>query len=148
MTLIKRCVVSPDQFRVSNPGVDVSSTNPFDFMLHESFLSAQPYFFTFVACPFASYTGTSEKNASVDVTVPDVDANPTIILFPVTNASLNTWPFPRDSGTGTDQTSYNIEHWDIYAKATSSTQISIAFHKDVDGRKSPAGCYLVLVRRS
>jgi hypothetical protein len=148
MARIKRCIISPDRFRVSNPGADVSSDDPSDFMLHEDLLAAQPYFFGYVACPFAGYSGTDSKLATVDVTVPDVDATPTIVLFPNTNANLNTYPFPRDSGSGTDQTGYDVEHWDIAAQALSSTQIRVAFTKDSDGRKSPKGCYLALVRKS
>jgi len=147
--MIRRCVISKDgKFRVSNPGTSVDSINSYDFMLHEDVLSAQPYFFSKVDCPFASYTGSNAKAENVDVTVPDVDPNPTIILFPISNASLNTFPYPRDDVNGSDQTGYDVEGWDIYAQVLSSTQVRIRFQKDSDGRKSPKGCYMVLVRTS
>lgn len=146
MVKIKRCIIDPYQFRVSTPGVDVSSANPYDFMLHENFLSAQPYFFTKVNCPFAGYIGGDLKKQSVNVTVPDVDPTPEIIFFPISSGSLNTYPVARDEGSGNDQTGYNIDYWDIYAKAISSTQISVTFEKYGGGRKSPQGCYMALVR--
>jgi hypothetical protein len=141
-------VISPERFRVSKPGADVDSTNISDFMLHESFLAAQPYFFAYVANPFAGNTGNSSQTATVDVTVPDVDANPAIIIFPVTNDSRNTYPFPRDEGSGSDQNGYNVNDWYVYCQIVSSTQATITFYKPVGSKKSPNGCYLALVRRS
>lgn len=147
MASLKRCIISKDgEFRVSNPGKDVASENQFDFMLHEDMLASQPYHFSYVECPFSTYTGNGVKDQSVNVTVPDVDSDPVVILFPVTSASVNSFPLTRDRGSGSDSSGYNVDKWFIVAKVVSSTQITVRFIKPSDGRKSPKGCYLVLAR--
>lgn len=148
MSLIKRCIISPDEFRISAPSVDVSSANDYDFMLHENFLSAQPYLFTFVACPFAGYVGNDDKQAVVNVETPGVTDDPVVIVFPVAGGSVATWPQPRDQGSGTDQSGYDANNWRVITKVVSSTQVDVLFNKTVDGRKSPAGAYLMLIRKS
>jgi hypothetical protein len=147
--MIRRGIISKDgQFRITNPGADTDSTNPYDFMLHEQFLSAQPYFFGFVDCPFAGYNGNAAKTETATVTIPDVTDDPLIIIFPVTDDDQAVWPFRRDQGSGSDASGYNLGRWDVAAKLNSSTEVDIQFLKSSSGKKSPLGCYLILGRKT
>src|SRR5690606_41013186 len=82
-------------FRISRLGVDVNSAGPTDFLVHESYLIGQPFFFKFVPCPFAGYTGNVAQSA--DVVVNDIPAgvtsNPFVVVYPVHEGEPRVWPW-------------------------------------------------------
>lgn len=135
------------KIRISKPGTDVDVADDTGFLLHENHLYAQPYFFQFVACPFAGNTSYVAKNQSVDVTIPDIDGSPIVLLWPVDSAGNITSPIPRSTGPGSSQFGFAVENWNIYWKIISSTSMTIKFTKTIDSLRSPNGCYVVLIRK-
>ncbi len=142
---MKRCVIDLPIFRVSKPGADVDTAGPQDLLFHESFLFTQPYFFTFVACPFASNTKYEYKEATVNVTVPDVTDDPIVILYPVSSASSTVFPAFRDTGLGTDMSGYDVDATFFEYRVVSSTQVNVRFENW--SKKAALGAYMVLMRR-
>lgn len=134
-------------FRISKPGVDVDSAGPNDYLLHESHIYYQPYWTNFVACPFAGSTSTSEMQQSVNVTVPNVTADPIILIYPAINPSGNAFPHTRSQGTTSPGGIGNIDLWIIEARATSSTNIEVRFWKASGTAKPPRGAYITLMRK-
>lgn len=128
-------------FRVSRPGVDVDTAGPLDFLLHEDDLYSQPYFFQFVACPFAGNTSATSRSETVQVTIPGVSDDPIVILYNKHHDGLNYFPWNSLSATGGN-------HPDMGARWTvvSSTRIDVFFFKTAIPF-SPAGAYLILLRR-
>lgn len=135
------------KIRISKPGVDVDLAGPTDFLLHESHLYSQPYHFSFVACPFAGYTGNASRAATVNVSIPNVTDDPVVLLWPVDSTGATVSPMSRTTGTGSSGSGFNCENWDVNFDLISSTQIDINFGKGSDTRLSPDGCYLILLRK-
>lgn len=144
--MAKRGIITSDKFRISPPGVDVDTAKPEQLLLHENMLYSQPYFFSFVACPFAGYIGNESRVASVDVVVPPVSDNPMVLVYPVSSEDLSIWPLPRAQGPGNPQNGYNLEYWSIGYRVLSASQISIIFEKSYDSYRSPLGAHIVLTR--
>lgn len=133
-------------FRISKPGKDATSTDQRDFLLHESHLYTQPYFFGFVACPFAGTTGPA-ATATVQVTVPGYDPDPMAVIYPVTSDSRTCFPAQRAAGSGSNEDGWAMDWWLIYHRVVSSTRIDISFEKPNLSLRSPLGCYLMLTRK-
>lgn len=133
--------------RITRPGVDIADAGPLDFLLHEDHLYTQPYFFGFVACPFAGNTSNSGLSSSVDVTVPGFDANPIVLMYPLTSTSVTCFPAPRAKGHGSNQHGFPLDLYEITWQVLSSTIVRVNFSKPSTSTRSPAGCYLVLMRR-
>lgn len=145
---MKRCIIELPKIRISKPGFDVDTAAPENLLFHEDFLFAQPYFFGFVACPFAGYIGNGSRDQTASVTVPDVTADPVVLLFMSATSSADAiYPMSRDKGTGSDQNGYNVDSWLVMHQVISSTQIDVRFVKDSQGRKSPAGAHMILLRK-
>lgn len=146
--MVQRGLIDAGKFRISRPGKDVSSTNPSDFMMHENFLFSQPYFFRFVACPFAGDTSQSSRNEIVDVAVPDVTDDPVVIMYTVTASGSIVWPSPRSFGVGNPQSGYPTDRAAALFKFYPPTTLRIRFVKGDLDRTSPQGAYIVLLRRA
>lgn len=144
---MKRCIIDLPKFRVSAPGHDVDTAAPENMVFHEDFLFTQPYFFGWVACPFASYVGGSEKDQTATVTVPDVTDDPVVILYAANSASANVFPTVRSKGAFSSTYYTDVDNWTVSHKVLSSTSISVRFYKPAGGDKSPAGAYLILMGR-
>lgn len=135
------------KIRISKPGVDVDLATPTEFLLHESHLYAQPYYSSFVTCPFAGNTSGSLLQQAVNVTVPDVTAEPIVLLWPVDSAGTIISPMSRTTGPGSSQTGWVLDFWRVDAKVVNSTRVDVRFTKTADSRRSPNGAYLILLRR-
>lgn len=135
------------KFRVSKPDIDVDTAAIDDLLIHEDAIFSQPYYFGFAACPFASFSGNGSRTGSTTKVVPNIGQTPTIMLFPVSNASVITYPAILSEGSGDSQTYYNIiKSWvnAEYLPATSSIRFN--FDKATDSQYSPKGCYFMLSR--
>lgn len=133
-------------FRISKPGKDATSTDQRDFLLHETHLYTQPYFFGFVACPFAGSTSSSAQVATVQVTVPGYDANPLAVVYPLTSGSTTCFPSQKAVGPGSNEHGWEVDIWSVYHRVISSTRIDITFDKPNNSKRAPQGCYLMLMR--
>lgn len=142
---MKRCIIELPKIRITPPGYDVDTAALENFIFHESFLFTQPYYFNFVACPFGADTTTSTMNQTVSVTVPGITSDPIVLLFMVSNESMNVFPDKRSFGTGTDAFGYNVELWTVGHNVVSSTRIDLNFIKSA--KRSPLGAYMILMRK-
>lgn len=136
-----------EKIRISIPGVDVDSANISQCLLHEQALYSQPYFTTFVACPFAGNTSTGLLSQTVDVAVPDVTSTPVVIILPVDSDSTISFPAQKAYGTGSDAAGYNVNNFALYSQVVSSTLVQVGFVKPATSRRSPSGAYLILMRK-
>lgn len=134
-------------FRITKPGVDIGAAGELDYLLHESHLCAQPYFFGYVACPFAGSTSASPLVATVAVTIPAVDASPLVLLWPVMSTGATVFPHQRASGPGSSSDGFAMDYWFVRYSVISTTRVDVTFDKPVNSLRSPAGAYLVAMRR-
>lgn len=146
--MAKRGIISKDKFRISAPGVDVDTAQPYELLMHEQFLFTQPYFFKYVPCPFAGNTSYGIQQSDVDVTVPDVTDDPLVLIWPESSENVVCWPKARSIGTGSSGSGYATENWTIQFEVISATVIRVRFIKALDSLRSPNGAYLVLMRRA
>lgn len=143
--MTKRAILDlgDDLFRISMPGVDVDEAGDADFLLHEDHLYSQPYYFGWVANPWAPNTnGTVTLSETVQVTVPDVTANPIILLYKQYSNGDNCFPDFRFLSSQNDAFSMSLI---AYAVAISSTRVDVTFGKF----RCPfymTGAYMVLMR--
>lgn len=136
-------------FRISAPGFDVDTAPINGFLLHEQHLYSQPFFWQFVSCPFAGFTGAGARDESVIVNYPNVGNTPNAILYPVASGGLVSFPRPRSGGNGSNQTTWaGMEYWAVQFEITSNTQVRVRFTKANSSPLSPQGAYLVLFRRA
>ncbi len=140
--MAKRGIISSSKIRFSPPGVDVDTAQPHELLMHEQFLFTQPYFFRFVACPFAGNTSTSLLDQTVSVTIPNVTPSPIVLLWPVDSDESIAWPRPRDETGGW------ATNWTVYHEVMSSTRLDVRFIKGLDSQRSPNGAYVVLMRNA
>ncbi|MCO6386247.1 hypothetical protein [Aliihoeflea sp. 40Bstr573] len=133
--------------RVVPPGYDVNSAPAHRFLLHESFLFAQPFFYQFVACPFAGFTGRDVRQESVNVPFPFVGNVPDIVVYPRLSNGLICFPGPLSEGAGTNADGFDVEagyvSWSI-----SASSLTLTFTKQTGARLSPQGAYVVLTRKA
>ena len=149
--MVKRAIIemTPNpKIRVSRPGVNVDTAGEFDFLLHENHLFAQPYFYRFVACPFAGDTSNNNRDSTVNVSVPNVTSDPIVILFPVSSASANIFPDIRAIASGSVESGFPMDNWLVGYTVVSATLIRIRFQKFTGSRRSPNGTYMILIRRA
>lgn len=144
---MKRCIIELPKIRISKPGFDVDTAAFDDFLFHEDFLFAQPYFAGFVACPFAGYTGKAARQETVSVTVPDVTADPIVLLFLSGTVDENIFPAIRSKGSGNDSAGYNTQQWWASHSVISSTQIDVVFVKGDNFLSSPNGAFMIAIRK-
>lgn len=144
---MKRCIIDLPKIRISAPGYDVDTAAPENMIFHEDFLFSQPYYFGFVACPFAGYTGKDTKIQFVNVAVPDITDNPLVLLYAVSPTPEVIFPAARSKGAGNDQDGYNVMMWGISYTIVNSTTISVRFEKSGSVRLSPDGAHMVLMKR-
>lgn len=135
------------KIRISKPGVDIDSAADIDFLLHESHLYSQPYYFDFVACPFAGDTSSNAFNQTVSVAIPDVTADPIVIAYVADSESSIHYPAPRSTGPGSSASGFAYEAWGIRVKAESSTSLMVRFIKNAGVRRSPTGAYIILMSK-
>lgn len=133
--------------RVVPPGYDVNSAPTHRFLLHESFLFAQPFLYQFVACPFAGFTGRDSQQVSVNVPFPFVGNVPDIVVYPVLSTGSVCFPGPLSEGSGTNEAGFNAEL--IFVRWTiSATNLDLQFSKPLGATRSPQGAYVVLTRKA
>lgn len=140
--MAKRGIISSSKIRFSPPDVDVDTAQPHELLMHEQFLFTQPYFFGFVACPFAGSTSSDILDQTVSVTIPDVTADPIVLLWTVDADDSIAWPRPRDVTGGW------ATNWTVYHRVANSTQLEVRFLKGLDSQRSPNGAYVVLMRNA
>lgn len=145
---MKRMVVNLPKFRVSKPGFDVDTAAVENLLFHEDFLFTQPYFFGYVVSPIAGNTGKDMATGTVQVTVPDITGDPIVILYASGGPLINVFPAIRSIGSGNDQDGYNVDSWIIGYEVISSTRIDVTFTKPFRTRSSPAGAYMILMRKA
>lgn len=153
MALLKRAHIQlsgqAPKFRISRPGVDVDSAAATDFLLHEQFLYAQPYFFGQVPCPFADYSGTAAQSATVVVDVPPVTGDPLIFFWVSGQSDTGENQFPTFASwhlSTINSSPENATYWLISIREVTTSSVSVFFYKPY-GRRSPQGIYLMLSRR-
>lgn len=143
---MKRCVIDLPKIRISKPGNDVDTAAMENLLFHESFLFTQPYFFTFVPCPFGS--GVSDVlDQTVPVTVPNVTSDPIVLLYASGGSTVNVFPAIRSIGAGSDATGYNVSMWIVGHNVVSSTRIDVQFIKPFRSLSAPTGAYMILMRK-
>lgn len=134
--------------RISAPGFDVDTAPTNGFLLHEQHLYSQPFFWQFVPCPFAGFTGSGNRDESVIVTYPSVGNTPNVILYPVASTWSVSFPRPRSLGVGSNESTWTgLENWQVQFEILSGTQIQIRFTKTNSSPNSPRGAHLILLRR-
>lgn len=133
--------------RVVPPGYDVNSAPTNRFLLHESFLFAQPFFYQFVACPFAGDTSRAGMQASVTVPFTFVGNVPDIIVYPVLSSGAVCFPGPISEASGTSAAGYPLESASVRWSIT-TTSFTLTFAKAVGATYSPQGAYVVLTRKA
>lgn len=149
--MIKRGVIqlggATPKFRISRKGVDVDTASPTDFLIHENYLVAQPFFTTFVTCPFAGYVGAASQNATVNVTLPNVsEPDPIIVLYVRTAGNFNIFPTQRRS-TGAPGIGSVYSFYVTY-NIVSPTSVNVIFFKQPNSQTSPNGATLIAYRRA
>lgn len=149
--MVKRGIIDlsggNNKIRISRRGVNVDEAGPTDFLIHENYLIAQPYYFRFVGCPFAGYTGTNFRDESVFFTLPDVgESDPIIIIYTQTAGNFNIFPHRRRStgavGFG------SLYDFNILSVLHSPTNGEIRFIKLATSQTSPNGAYVIAYRRA
>ncbi|RAZ75845.1 hypothetical protein [Mesorhizobium atlanticum] len=136
-----------EKVRISVPGVDVDAAGTTQFLLHEAALYSQPYFAGFVACPFAGNTSTGYLEQSVDVTVPDVTADPIVMHWIVDSDGLISFPCQKATGPGNSGGGFAINSFYARTRVISSVLVRVKFVKPDTSRRSPQGAYLILMRK-
>lgn len=135
--------------RITRPGADVSTAQDYEHLLHENFLYSQPYFFTYVACSF----GGSQPAASVltethSLTVPGIDTNPIVLVFPFSSSISGVcFPSPISTGVGNITGGWPLEIATVSTRVVSSVQIDVTFSKEAGFTLVPYGAYVVVLRR-
>jgi hypothetical protein len=142
---MKRCIIELPKFRISKPGYDVDTASMENLIFHESMLFTQPYFFQFVACPFS---GAGNLTGTVSVTVPDVTSDPIVLLFLSGGSTVNVYPGIRSEGPGNNEDGYDVTAWSVRYNVVSSTRIDVTFSTSLNGKTSPAGAHMILMRKS
>jgi hypothetical protein len=142
---MKRCIIQLPKFRISRQGYDVETAAMENLLFHESMLFTQPYYFGFVACPFS---GAGNLTGTVSVTVPDVTADPIVLLFLSGGSTVNVYPGIRSEGPGNNQDGYDVTAWSVRYNVVSSTRIDVTFSTSLNGKTSPAGAHMILMRKS
>ncbi|TKT79961.1 hypothetical protein [Aquamicrobium sp. LC103] len=133
-------------FRISKPGVDVDSAGENDFLLHEDHLYSQPFWWQFIACPFSGYEGVEVRDQTVNRTIPNTGSVPMSIIYPVGSNGTIIFPFPKSEAAGSSANGFpGLERWYIWHSVT-RTQLSVRFLKNDNSRRSPQGCYVMLMR--
>lgn len=135
------------KFRISRKGVDVDLAGPTDFLLHEDYLTAQPYYAKFVPCPFAGNTSASGLDQTVPVTgIPNVTSDPIVVSYVQASDGSNTFPIRRSNGgpVGGRTDAYYF----VFVTVVSATQLNVRFQKAASSNSSPNGVYIVLYRRA
>lgn len=143
---MKRCKIDLPTIRISKPGYDVDTAAMENMLFHESFLFTQPYFFTFVPCPFGS-GASGVLDQTVSVTVPNVTSDPIVLLFASGGSTVNVFPSIRSIGAGSDASGYNISAWIIGHNVVSSTRVDVNFIKPFRSLSAPTGAYMILMRK-
>lgn len=147
--MIKRGIIQlggPNpKFRISRRGVDVDLAGPADFLIHESYLIAQPFHTVFVTCPFAGNTGNTLIDQTINVTIPNVTPNPVVISYVRAAGGYNCFPTRRSEGPALNRTD-NL--YAVYVTVNSATSVSVRFVKQPSSLTSPAGTTLVCYRQA
>jgi hypothetical protein len=143
---MKRMRSTDDQLRISRSGFDVDAAGPDGFLLHEDFLWSQPFFFKYIPCPFAGFTGAESRVEAVTEPIPDSGSVPIVTLYAVKDGAI-AYPILRSMAFGNLQNGWpGLEQWHI-SYAASPTSLTIEFVKQVGTRTSPDGCYVICFRR-
>lgn len=146
--MIKRGIIqlagAEPKIRISRPGVDVDFAGEADFILHENYAAAQPYFFTYVACPFSGSGGAT--SARVPVTAPDVgETDPVVVIYSRIDSDFNCFPTKRRSQGRTGGGS--AYHFHVGYRVISPTSFEVVFNRQPNSGTSPTGAYFILYRR-
>lgn len=140
--MVKRAILTKDKFRISIPSVDVDTASEHQFILHESYLAAQPYWANWVPCPFAG-AGNGNYEESVPVTVPTDIANPFVLLIPRGATGNNYYPGVL-TFSGNFPTAW-ADAWTVNFIGAPPT-ITVNFFKQGQA-SAPEGAWLVLIRK-
>lgn len=150
--MIKRGVIqlngADPKIRISQPGIDVEAAQPYELLLHEQHLYAQPYFFKFVACPFAGNTSTGVKDQTVNVTVPNINADPIILVWPVDMDDAVSYPLQRSTGTGSSASGFAVDSSDVRVQMVNSTTLAVEFIEGSNSKRPLNGAYIILLRKT
>lgn len=138
--MVKRAIITKDQFRISAPSVDVDSAQDHQFVLHEAYLSAQPYWTQWVPCPFAG-AGSGFSEATVPVPPPPVVLpNTTLLMYSQGSTQNNYYP----SAIAPSQA---FDSWSVRLRGdmTTKTSMSVYFFKDGNAT-APRGVWVIYMR--
>jgi len=138
--MVKRCIIDGSKIRISRPGVDVDAAGEFDFLLHENHLYAQPYFAAIVSKP-------SDGDTTI-LNVPEVTSDPIVLIFPVRNGDMTSFPFPKSQGSGSNETGWSgLLYMAVNYRTLSATQIEFRFSTN-SRSDNVLSCYVLLLRRA
>lgn len=139
------------KFRITKPGLEVDAryATVDQCLFHETMLFTQPYWFGFVACPFAGSTDKALLSQTATVAIPDFGVtDPVVNMYAKNYAAQNCFPRPASIGSGNSQDGYASEAWQIRLAGVTTNSISIEFTKPALSIRSPLGCYVTLMRKA
>lgn len=138
------------KFRILKPGsaADARYASVDQCVFHEEMLFTQPYWFGFVACPFAGSVSKELLDQTTTVSIPNAGVtDPEYVMFPRNVNGQNCFPRPVSTGVGNSQDGYASEAWAIRMVSITATTMTLRFTKPALSIRSPLGCYVALMKR-